>query len=103
MQWHKWPYWVRGAITAAALMLLFIAVFFLSAGTSFENYAIMLLYMATLPYELLNNLTGGSFAYILSSQYVFSIVFYLLIGSILGWLYGVLFAMSEERKKLPHA
>lgn len=98
MFWKNWPSWIKGGVWGIIISLLFVPIFLYQAGHGggFMNfgYATAMLVLAFLPMSLfcaffsLKCWDIPSLVQFISLGICFNIVFYFVVGAIVGFIYG---------------
>ena len=107
--WKNLPYWLEGGlISVGAIMIIYLAMMAIASLTLLLNIPFLIITMSAiigiihfflfLPGEILFFLSDG----ILSSRvtiYGSTILFYFIIGSIIGWIVGKKHSNSRKNVK----
>jgi ribose/xylose/arabinose/galactoside ABC-type transport system permease subunit len=91
----NWPYWVRGAFI---VLILYIIALVLVRGMDFSSGFLLGIFLLAPTFILDNILQAIASPEISSSfsdpdsfvSYLVSPLFYILVGALLGWIYGVI-------------
>ena len=95
MNWKNWPYWVKGGIIGAIVMILIIGVDYVGAcyGGTKQEFCGYFTIMASLPlaFLLLGKLTAFeifSTKVSITEYMVSAVILYFILGAFIGFLYG---------------
>lgn len=98
MFYKNWPYWLKGGVISVLIALMFTSIFLDEGiyGGGFMNFgfAASMLVLAFLPMSLfcaffsLRCWDMGSYAQFILLGLSFNIIFYFIVGVIIGFVYG---------------
>jgi hypothetical protein len=100
MGWKNWPSWLKGGVILASINLIILLIILVlskiifgpaqSNGSPawFAPIIFLFLVIISIPAELLGNYFRSDMGFPNSLGLIVSIIFYFIVGAIIGWLIG---------------
>ncbi len=94
MNWKSWPYWVRGALIGCVCFIIPITLLWLPLGEKTSLWVFLIFIFSLVPSSIVSEFLLGPGGEgiplfgITTLDIAGGIIFYAIVGAIIGYLYG---------------